>query len=210
MTNKQKMLNGELYLASDKELTAMKKNANNLFDKINNSKMNDHKIRKRYFKKLLGTIGNDYNINKPFYCDYGVNIHIGNNFYANFNTTMLDVAEIRIGNNVMFGPNVNIYTAGHPIDPDVRNSQLEFGKKVTIGNNVWVGGSVVINPGVTIGNNVVIASGSVVTKSFNDNVIIGGNPAKILRKIDENDKSYWENKKKQYFETIENERGNEI
>ncbi len=123
---------------------------------------------------------------------------------------MLDVAEIRIGNNVMFGPNVNIYTAGHPIDPDVRNSQLEFGKKVTIGNNVWVGGSVVINPGVTIGNNVVIASGSVVTKSFNDNVIIGGNPAKILRKIDENDKSYWENKKKQYFETIENERGNEI
>lgn len=196
------MLQGDLYLAKDFELGIMNKKSRKLLDKINNTKMVDYAKRAKYFKKLLGTTGENININKPFYCDYGANIHIGENFYANFNTVMLDVAEIIIGDDVMFGPNVSIYTAGHPIDHEIRNTGLEFGKKITIGNNVWVGGNVVINPGINIGNNVVIASGAVVTKSFADNLIIGGNPAKIIREINEKDKTYWETEKNKYYETI--------
>ena len=127
----------------------------------------------------------------PFYCDYGSNIEVGENFYANFNCTILDVAKVVIGKNVMFAPNVSIYTAGHPIHPDSRNSGYEYGIGVTIGNNVWVGGNATINPGVHIGDNVVIGAGSVVTKDIEANSIAVGNPCKVLRKITEEDKKYY-------------------
>ncbi|MCL4159182.1 UNVERIFIED_CONTAM: hypothetical protein GTU68_063243, partial [Idotea baltica] len=120
----------------------------------------------------------------PFYCDYGYNIIVGNDVFINFNCCILDVAEVRIGKNTMLGPNVQIYTATHPLDYKERNSGKEFAKPITIGNNVWIGGSAVICPGVSIGDHVVIGAGSVVTKSFHDDVFIAGNPAKLIKTID--------------------------
>lgn len=136
-------------------------------------------------------MGDNCNITPPFNCDYGCNITIGKNFYSNFNLTVLDVAEVIIGDNVMFGPNVGIYTAGHPIHYDMRNKGYEYGIRIEIGNSVWFGGNVVVNPGIRIGNNVVVGSGSVITKDIPDNVIVAGNPARIIREITEEDKKYY-------------------
>jgi maltose O-acetyltransferase len=142
-------------------------------------------------KDILGKAGDNICIEQPFHCDYGKNIEVGKNFFANYNCTILDVGKVKIGDNVMFAPNVSIYTAGHPIHPDSRNSGYEYGIGITIGDNVWVGGSVVINPGIHIGNNVVIGSGSVVTKDIPDNMIAAGNPCKIIREITEEDRKYY-------------------
>ena len=145
----------------------------------------------KLIKDILGKTGENICIVPPFHCDYGKNIEVGENFFANYNLIILDVAKVSIGKNVMFAPNVSIYTAGHPIHPDSRNSGYEYGIPVTIGDNVWIGGSVVINPGVTIGNNVVIGSGSVVTKDIPDNVIAVGNPCRVIREITEEDRKYY-------------------
>lgn len=142
-------------------------------------------------KQILGKSGEGTFINPPFYCDYGSHIEIGDNFFANYNCCIIDVATVTIGNNVMFAPNVAIYTAGHPIHPDSRNIGYEYGIKVTIGNNVWIGGNVVINPGVTIGDNVVIGAGSVVTKDIPANVVAVGNPCRVIKQITENDRKYY-------------------
>lgn len=151
----------------------------------------DKKKMKEMIKNILGKTGEDVCVEQPFRCDYGKNIEVGNNFFANYNCVILDVAKVTIGKNVMFAPNVSIYTAGHPIHPESRNSGYEYGIPVTIGDNVWVGGSVVINPGVKIGNNVVIGSGSVVTKDIPDNVIAVGNPCRVIREITEEDRKYY-------------------
>jgi len=146
---------------------------------------------KSTIKSILGKSGENVFIEQPFRCDYGKNIEVGENFFANYNCIMLDVGKIIIGKNVMFAPNVAVYTAGHPIHPDSRNSGYEYGIGVTIGDNVWIGGNVVINPGVNIGNNVVIGSGSVVTKDIPDNMIAVGNPCKVIREITESDRKYY-------------------
>lgn len=140
---------------------------------------------------VFGKTGKNPWVEPPFHCDYGWNIEVGENFYANFNLTILDVNKVTIGDNAFFAPNVSIYTAGHPVHPDSRNSGYEYGIPVTIGNNVWIGGNTVILPGVTIGNNVVIGAGSVVTKDIPDNVIAVGNPCRILRPITEEDRHYY-------------------
>ncbi|MDO5518766.1 MAG: sugar O-acetyltransferase, partial [Clostridium sp.] len=145
----------------------------------------------KMIKDILGKTGENVCFMQPFRCDYGKNIEVGENFFANYNAVILDVGKVTIGKNVMFAPNVSIYTAGHPLHPDSRNSGYEYGIPVTIGNNVWVGGSVVINPGVTIGNNVVIGSGSVVTKDIPDNMIAVGNPCRVIREITEEDRKYY-------------------
>ncbi len=126
----------------------------------------------------------------PFYCEYGTHISTGKNFFANYNCVMIDVAEIKIGDNCMFGPNVSLYTATHPIHPATRNSGYEAGKSITIGDNVWIGGSVTIVPGVHIGSDVVIGAGSVVTSDIPDMVVAAGNPCKVIRKITEEDRRY--------------------
>lgn len=133
---------------------------------------------------MLGSIGENIYIEPNIRFDYGYNTYVGENFYANFNCVILDVCEVRIGDNCLLAPGVHIYTATHPLHPVERVSGKEFGKPVKIGDNAWIGGNAVINPGVTIGNNVVIASGSVVTKDIPDNVVVGGNPAKIIKHID--------------------------
>lgn len=142
-------------------------------------------------KTILGGTGEKCTVCQPFYCDYGTNIFVGENFFANYNCTILDVGRVTIGDNVMLAPNVAIYTAGHPVHHETRNSHYEYGIPVTIGDNVWIGGNSVITPGVTIGSNTVIGAGSVVTKDIPDNVIAAGNPCRVIRKITDEDKKYF-------------------
>ena len=147
--------------------------------------------RKEKIKDIVGKIGEEFNIESPFQCDYGYNIEIGENFYSNHNLIILDVGKVRIGDNVQIAPNVSIYTAGHPVHPETRNTGYEYGIEITIGDNVWIGGSVTILPGVTIGDNAVIGAGSVVTKDIPANVIAAGNPCKVIREITEDDRYYY-------------------
>ncbi len=142
-------------------------------------------------KDILGKTGENVYIEPPFHCDYGWNIEVGENFYANYNLIILDVGKVTIGKNAMLAPNVSIYTAGHPLHPDSRNSGYEYGIPVTVGDNVWIGGNTVIMPGVTIGSNVVIGGGSVVTKDIPDWSVAAGNPCKVIRKITEEDRKYY-------------------
>ncbi len=184
MTEKEKMIRGELYLANDPLLVQERMNARRLTRLYNETIETEQEKRTEILQELFGSVRNNIYIEPTFRCDYGYNIHVGENFYANFDCVMLDVCEIRIGENCLIAPGVHIYTATHPLNPYERISGAEFGKAVTIGDNVWIGGRAVINPGVTIGNNVVIASGAVVTKDVPDNVVVGGNPAKILKEIE--------------------------
>ena len=142
-------------------------------------------------RQILGKTGENVHIEAPFHCDYGYNIEVGENFFANYNFTVLDVGRVRIGKNAQIAPNVSIYTAGHPVHPDSRNSGYEYGIGITIGDNVWIGGSVCIMPGVTIGDNVVIGGGSVVTKDIPDNVIAAGNPCRPIRTITDADRDFY-------------------
>jgi len=183
-TEKEKMLAGELYLASDPELTKDRENARKLTRLFNQTIETDYDKRTELLKQLFGSTGENLYMEPTFRCDYGYNIHVGNHFYANFDCVILDVCEVRIGENCFIAPGVHIYTATHPLNPFERVSGAEFGKPVTIGNNVWIGGRAVINPGVTIGDNVVIASGAIVTKDVPSNVVVGGNPAKVIKTID--------------------------
>ena len=147
-------------------------------------------------RDLLGKAGKDIWIEPPFHCDYGWNIEVGENFFANYNLTILDVGKVTIGDNAQIAPNVSIYTAGHPIHPDSRNSGYEYGIPISIGNNVWIGGNTVILPGVTIGDNVVIGAGSVVTKNIPANMIAAGNPCRVIREITEEDRQYYYRQRK--------------
>ena len=197
MTNKEKMLNGNLYIGNDKELAKMFKVSKQFEEEYNQTSFRDDVRRKAIIKQWFGKVKNNYNIQPPIHCDYGSNIEIGENFYANYDTIFLDVCKIKIGDNVFFGPRVSVFTAWHPIDSEIRNTQYEGGSPITIGNNVWIGGGVIINPGVTIGDNVVIGSGSVVTKDLESNAIYVGNPARKLRDITVKDKEYWNKKYKE-------------
>lgn len=183
-TEKEKMLAGELYNAADPQLVRERLNARRLTRLFNQTLETDDKTSTELLKELFGSTGSTLYIEPTFRCDYGYNIHVGENFYANFDCVFLDVCEIRIGDNCLLGPGVHIYTAAHPLNPDERITGPEYAIPVTIGHNVWIGGSAVINPGIKIGNNAVIASGAIVTKDVPDNVVVGGNPAKIIRAIE--------------------------
>lgn len=179
---KQKMIAGELYRPSDETLRAERLQARHMIHRYNHTEPDAKSERQALLNDLLGQIEGAY-IEPTFRCDYGYNIYLGKGFYANFDCVMLDVCPIIIGDNCMLAPGVHIYTATHPLDATERNSGLELGKPVTIGHNVWIGGRAVINPGVTIGDNVVVASGAVVTKDVPANVVVGGNPAKIIKTL---------------------------
>lgn len=183
-TEKEKMLQGELYNPADPELVRERERARRLTRLFNQTLETEYTRRTELLRELFGTTGDHLYIEPTFRCDYGYNIHIGENFYANFDCVILDVCEVRIGDNCLLGPGVHIYTATHPLDSYERISGVEYGKPVTIGNNVWIGGRAIINPGIRIGNNVVVASGAVVTKDVPDNVVVGGNPATIIRQLD--------------------------
>lgn len=194
---------GELYkLNDDKELNEDFMRARRLTRLFNSMTEEQMEERKEIIKELFKSTGENVHVEQTFHCDYGCHISVGENFYANYDCIMVDVCEIIIGDNVLLAPRVGIYTAGHPIDAAVRNEGLEFGKPVIIGDNVWIGGNAVINPGVTIGSGVVIGSGSVVTKDIPDHVVAVGNPCRVLRKINEEDKIYWEKEREKYYQRI--------
>lgn len=184
-TEKEKMVSGQYYDASDRELVKERMNARRLTRLFNESHETDENQRRELLKQLFGSIGENAYIEPTFRCDYGYNIHVGDQFFANFDCVFLDVCEIRIGHNCLIAPGVHIYTATHPLGATERIAGVEFGKSVKIGDNVWIGGRAIINPGVHIGNNAVIASGAVVTKDVPDRVVVGGNPARVLKRIEE-------------------------
>lgn len=184
MTEKEKMIKGEMYLADDEVLVKERLNARRLFREFNSTLETELEKRTEILKELFEEVAGKIYIEPTFKCDYGYNIKVGENFYANYDCVMLDVCPITIGNNVFLAPGVHIYTATHPLDQIERNSGYEYGKPVKIGDNVWLGGRAVICPGVTIGNNVVVAAGAVVTKNVPNNVVVGGNPAKIIKSIE--------------------------
>ncbi|MCI8365165.1 MAG: hypothetical protein HFG34_09485 [Eubacterium sp.] len=190
-SEKEKMLSGKLYIC-DAALRTEATEARKITAVYNQTTNVEISKRTELLTRLFKKVGKTPYIEPPFRCDYGSNITVGDEFYANFDCIMLDCANIKIGDHVFFGPKVNIYTACHPIYAPVRNQQLEYAKEVTIGDDVWIGGNVTINPGVHIGNNVVIGSGSVITSDIPDGVVAAGNPCRILRRISEADKKYWE------------------
>ena len=183
-TERDKMLNGELYLATDNELNRMHLRARQLIYAFNFSippwKTNQ---QIKTIKDLFGKIGNDFTIKPPFYCDYGVHISAGDNLYINYDCTILDCNKVRLGDNVLLAPKVQIYTAYHPKNPELRLTGKEYAAPVTIGNNVWLGGGVIVCPGVTIGDNVTIGAGSVVTKDIPNNVVAVGNPCRVIEQL---------------------------
>ncbi len=181
-SEKEKMIAGELYFSADPELAADRKFAREQMRLINQE--SDRLIREQLLKETFGGVANRVYVEPNIRFDYGYNIFVGKNFYANYDCVLLDICPIRFGDNCMLAPNVQLYTASHPLHPVKRNSGLENGAPITIGDNVWIGGASVIVPGVTLGNNVVVGAGSVVTKSFPDNVVIAGNPARVIKTID--------------------------
>jgi maltose O-acetyltransferase len=183
-TEKEKMLAGELYNALDKELSEERVKARLLIKALNDTREDETGERNRILKELLPNASEGLWLQPPFYCDYGYNITLGKNVFFNFNCVILDVAPVIIGSRTLFGPNVQIYTATHPVNYKERSSGLEFAKPITIGEDVWVGGSAVICPGVKIGDRSVIGAGSVVTRDIPDDVFAAGNPCRVIRELE--------------------------
>lgn len=202
MNDKERMLSGKLYNPYKVNDNAWERSREAL-EKFNSMPYRQEKGRMQALRDIFGRLPEDAAITPPFYCDKGSQIYVGKHFYANTELLILDEAEVTIGDHVFIGPRVSIYTAAHPIDADVRRTELEYAKGVSIGNDVWIGGNVVINPGVTIGSNVVIGSGAVVTKDIPDGVIAAGNPCRVIREITEKDREYWHKEMRDYLEEEE-------
>ena len=183
MTEKEKMLAGQLYYACDPALKDELNVCKDAIQHYNSLKPSDLQARTRALQALLGACDDDVFINQPFYCDYGKHIRVGKRFFANFYCTILDEAYVTIGDDAFIGPNVSIYTACHSTNPVARNTRQEWAKPVTIGNNCWIGGSVTILPGVTIGDNCTIGAGSVVTHDIPSNSIAVGNPCRVIKSV---------------------------
>lgn len=201
MNDLERMISGKVYFANALEVSEKYKYAKDMIRSYNLTTDQEESKRIEIIKKLFGKVGENFHIEPPFRCDYGFNIEVGDNFYANYDCIFLDVCKVKIGNNVFLGPRVSVFTAAHPTASNIRNIGLEFGKEIKIGNNVWIGGNTVINPGVKIGDNTVIGSGSVVTKDIPSDVIAAGNPCKIIRNISSEDNMYWEKVYKEYIQT---------
>lgn len=196
MTEKEKCAAGMLYDANyDADLLKEREICKDICFEYNNTKPSLLHTKKELLKNLFGKTNGDFMIQAPFWCDYGYNIELGKNFYANHNLMILDGAKVKFGDNVFIAPDCGFHTAGHPIDAERRNQGLEYAYPITVGDNVWIGAGVQVTPGVTIGSNVVIGAGSVVTRDIPDNVIAVGNPCRVLREItcDDMHKNYdWE------------------
>jgi maltose O-acetyltransferase len=184
MTEKTKMLAGELYHALDPELTRDRERCRDVCRRLNESREDQPEERRRILGELFGAAVDAW-IQPPFFCDYGYNITLGKKVFFNFHCVVLDVMKVEIGDHTLFGPAVQIYTATHPLDAAVRRRGLEFAKPVAIGSDVWIGGAAVICPGVTIGNRAVIGAGSVVTRSIPSDVFAAGNPCRVIRTLEE-------------------------
>ncbi len=203
MTEKERMLAGKLYIHRSEELRVMSRKCRSLIYRFNSSAWDKSEERNDILKELLGKIGQNYSILQRFYCCYGKNIYVGNNFFANIDCSFLDINKIVIGDNVLIGPRVMLLTATHPTDYEVRRKHLEYGLPITIGNDVWIGGGTIINPGITIGDRTIIGSGSVVTKDIPRDVIAVGNPCHVIRKISDEERKKWQDIANDYFKEID-------
>jgi maltose O-acetyltransferase len=179
----ERMLAGDLYIADDPQLAADYQRAMRLQEEFNRSAANATEERERLLRQLLGSLGEGSVIRPPFYCDYGYQTHLGARSFANFGLVALDVARITIGEDVQIGPNVQLLTPTHPVNAELRRAKWEAARPITIGNNVWLGGGVIVCPGVTIGDNTVVGAGAVVVKDLPANVVAVGNPARIVRHL---------------------------
>lgn len=177
------MLQGALYDATDTQLSQERRRARLLFKKLNDTTDEQSELRKSILQELIGKAGNDLWIEPPFYCDYGSNISVGDKVFFNFNCVVLDVMPVSIGSHTLFGPNVQLYTATHPLDWQERACGLEFAKPISIGAHVWIGGGVIICPGVSIGDRAVIGAGAVVTRDIPADVFAAGNPCRVIRAL---------------------------
>lgn len=189
MTEYEKMISSKIYNSTDPELIRLRSKAQDLCYEYNLLRPSDKDNQQDIMSRLLGSIGSKYEIRAPFYCDYGFNISIGENFFANFNTVFIDCSRIVIGNNVMFGPNCCIDGAGHPTDTVRRNEGYEYAYPITIEDDVWLGSGVHIMPGITIGRGCVIGAGSIVTKDIPPYSLAVGNPCHVIRKITDEDRT---------------------
>lgn len=190
MTSKERREKEMLFIADDNDWVEMKR-ARQLTQELNTVDRSDFNKIRSIVNQLFGKSDETTFVNPPFYCDYGSNIEVGKNCFINYNCVILDNAKVKLGDNCLIAPNVSIYTAGHTLHPDARSLGYEYGIEITVGDNVWIGGNVVICPGVHIGNNVVIGAGSVVTKDIPDWSFAAGNPCQVIRKITEEDKKYY-------------------
>ena len=188
MTEKQKMLMGIIYNAEETSLIEERNRAKSLTKQYNESRQEDRDYRKYLMGQIFGKLGQNVHLEAPFYLDYGYRTTIGDDFFSNFNLTILDGGGVEIGNRVFIGPNVGIYTVNHPADARRREKGYEWALPVKIGNKVWIGGGVTILPGVTIGDNTVIAAGSVVTQDVPANVVAAGNPCKVIKEAEKGDR----------------------
>lgn len=182
-SQRERMLAGEAYLASDPELQQLSRRARRLQERYNRTSIDDAEERRALLSDLLGSVGDGVELRPPFFCDYGSHIRIGARTFVNFNLVALDVAAITIGEDVQIGPNVQLLTPIHPIEPEPRRAKIEAGKPITIGDNVWLGGGVIVCPGVRIGENTVVGAGAVVTRDLPASVVAVGNPARVIRSI---------------------------
>jgi len=198
MTDKERMLQGKLYLCTGPELRKEHMNAKRLTRLLNATLETEWDRRRELVQELFASAGAGSYIEPPFHCDYGIHTTVGKNFYANYNCCILDVCSVHIGDDVMFAPHVGIYAACHPIDSEVRRTGLECGAPITIGDRVWIGGHTCVCPGVTIGSDVVIGAGSVVTRDIPDHVVAAGNPCRVLRPITEEDRRFWQAQREEY------------
>ncbi len=193
MDNLTRKQNGMAYVADDRCNALMSENRRKLHEFNNADCWTEDGIKRQTerLRDILGSMGENVTILPPFHCDYGSNIKVGDNFFANYNLVVLDVGEVTFGNNVFIAPNVSVYTAGHPVHYLARNSMYEYGIPVSVGDNVWIGGNVVICPGVKIGSGSVIGAGSVVLRDVPENVIAAGNPCRVIRSITDDDIKYY-------------------
>lgn len=198
MTEWERMVAGKIYFPGDDSLLEARQRARVLCRQYNDALPEEDELRDEILHQLLRSVGKDCWIEPTLRCDYGCNITVGDTFYANYDCVFLDAAPITFGNNVLVAPRVCFYTAGHPIDPSVRNTGLEFAAPITVEDDVWIGGSVTVLPGVTIGRGTIVAAGSVVTKDLPAGVIAAGNPCRVLREITDADRALWEARRRAY------------
>lgn len=198
MTERERMLSGELYFPGEEALSAARERTKGLTWRYNQMAPTDWEGRTALLRELLGHLGEDSWIEPSFHCDYGANITLGDGVFINYDCVFLDVAPITIGNRVLIAPQAGLYTAGHPLDPEVRASGLEFGRPITLEDDVWLGGHVTVCPGVTVGRGSVIAAGAVVTGDIPAGVVAAGNPCKVLRPLTDRDQAQWEARQREY------------
>jgi maltose O-acetyltransferase len=183
-SEKERMLRGEPYDPTDSELVADRRRARELARRYNRSEASEGERRREILEELFGTVDGHAHVEPPFRCDYGYNVHVGDGFFANFDCVVLDVRRVEFGENCLLGPGVHVYTPTHPLDAEERAGGLESGRPVAVGDDVWIGGRAVLDPGVTVGDRAVVASGAVVTGDVPPDTVVRGNPAEVVRELD--------------------------